>query len=83
MAKKTNTNLERVSINIPSSIVKKVKDYANDLGINYTSAYIVLLNQALDQKDMLRNMPLMFSMVNDIKHLTNNDGYENINDIDK
>jgi len=83
MAKTPNSELERVSINIPSSIVRKVKDYADSLGINYTSAYIVLLNQALDQKDMLKSMPLMFSMVNDIKQLANKDAFEQINNVDK
>lgn len=69
MAKKPNLELERVSINLPSSIVSKVKEYADGLGINYTSAYIVLLNQALEQKDMLKNLPIMFNMVDDLKQL--------------
>lgn len=67
MAKQKNTELSRVSINLPNNIIEKVKNYADELGINTTSAYIVLLNRALEQKDMLANLPLMFSMVNDIK----------------
>ena len=54
MAKSANKNLERVSINLPSNIVTRVKEYADNLGINNTSAYIVLLNQALEQTDMLK-----------------------------
>ena len=78
MAKIQNKNLERISINIPSSIVSRVKEYADNLGINYTSAYIILLNQALDQKDMLNNLPLMYNMFNDAMKLTNNDNIKQI-----
>ena len=48
------------------------------MGINYTSAYIILLNQALDQKDMLNNLPLMYNMFNDAMKLTNNDNIKQI-----
>ena len=78
MAKIQNKNLERISINIPSSIVSRVKEYADKMGINYTSAYIILLNQALDQKDMLNNLPLMYNMFNDAMKLTNNDNIKQI-----
>lgn len=80
MAKMKNNELTRVSINLPISIVEKVKDYADSLGINATSAYIVLLNQALEQKDMLNNLPLMFSMFNDIKNL---DSIKQLNNTEK
>lgn len=69
MAKKNNTELIRVNINIPSNVVSRVKEYAENLGINTTSAYIVLLNQALDQKDIMNNLPLMFTMMNDLKSI--------------
>ncbi len=71
MAKIKNSELTRVSINLPLNIVEKVKSYADSLGINTTSAYIVLLNQALEQKDMMNNLPIMFSMFNEIKSLNN------------
>lgn len=69
MAKKVNNNLERVSINLPSNIVSRVKEYAENLGINTTSAYIVLLNQALEQTDMLKQLPAMFGLLNEVKNL--------------
>lgn len=72
MAKKTNVELERVNINLPSNIVAKVKEYADGLGINYTSAYIILLNQALEQKAMLTNLPAMLAMFNDLKQTQDN-----------
>lgn len=71
MAKTKNTELKRVNINLPLSIIEKVKDYADSLGINSTSAYIVLLNQALEQKDMVNNLPLMFTMINELTTLEN------------
>lgn len=69
MAKKTNENLVRVNMNLPSHIVEKVKTYADNLGINVTSAYIVLLNQALEQKDVVTQLPLLMSAYNDIKSM--------------
>lgn len=71
MAKQKNTELKRVNINLPLSTIEKVKDYADSLGINTTSAYIVLLNQALEQKDIMNNLPLMFTMVNELQKLGN------------
>jgi len=61
--------LTRVNMNLPTSIVERVKTYADDLGLNVTSAYIVLLNQALEQKDMVSKLPLMLSMMNDLKNI--------------
>lgn len=71
MAKTKNTELKRVNINLPNSIVEKVKDFADNLGINTTSAYIVLLNQALEQKDMMNNLPAMFSMISELQRIGN------------
>lgn len=69
MAKKTNENLVRVSMNLPVHIVDRIRGYADSLGINVTSAYIVLLNQALEQKDMLLQLPTLMSSFNDIKNM--------------
>ena len=71
MAKSANKNLERVSINLPSNIVARVKEYADNLGINNTSAYIVLLNQALEQTDILKQLPAMYGLLNEVKGLQN------------
>ena len=60
---------ERVSMNLPISIIEKVNDYANSLGINVTSAYIVLLNQALDQKEALKQMPLLQTLLTEAQNL--------------
>ena len=43
MKTKSNIELTRVNINLPTFLVKKVKDYAINLGVNTTTAYIILL----------------------------------------
>ena len=68
MAKKAK-ELTRVNINLPNNLIERVKEYADSLGLPVTSAYIILLNQGLEQKDMLSKLPLMMSMVNDLKSL--------------
>lgn len=52
-------DFKRVNINVPVELYDRVRNYAEDIGINITSAYIILLNQALDNKDMLNQMPLI------------------------
>ena len=59
--------LKRVNLNLPVQIVEKVNNYAHTLGINNTSAYIILLNQALEQKDVFSQIPAILSMYSDLK----------------
>lgn len=66
MAKKSNLDLKRVNINLPNNLVERVKEYAEDLGINTTSAYIFLLNQALNQNSQIQSLPVMIDMYNQI-----------------
>ena len=49
--------LTRVNLNLPKQLVERVDNYAKERGLNKTSSYIVLLNQALTQNDMQKNMP--------------------------
>ena len=70
MAKKKNIELVRVSINLPSSILEKVKEYCDNLWINTTSAYIVLLNQALEQKDMLNQLPNIMTTISTMQKMS-------------
>lgn len=72
MTKIKNLDLVRVNMNLPISIVNRVKEYADNLGINVTSAYIVLLNQALEQKQGLDALPLIVEMFNEYKKELNN-----------
>lgn len=69
MAKtKGDIEFKRVNLNLPVHIIEKVKTYANELGINSTSAYIVLLNQALDQRATVDFLPLLGTMYADARN---------------
>ena len=61
-SKKSIITKKRVNTNLPAYLVDKVEQYANDVGINTTAAYIVLLKQALDQQEQLKYLPLMNKM---------------------
>lgn len=63
MAKTSNSELVRVNMNLPSTIVNQVKEYADNLGLNVTSAYIILLNQALEQKNMMVQLPTLLNIL--------------------
>ena len=65
--KKEKTKLVRVGMNLPETIVNQVKEYADSLGVNTTSAYIFLLNQALQQKEAFSNFPAMVAMFQELK----------------
>lgn len=69
MTANNKIELKRVNMNLPSDLVNKVVSYANKMGLNTTSAYIVLLNQALDQKDTIDNLPIMLELFK--KEMTN------------
>ena len=73
---KTKIELKRVNINLPITLIERVKDYADNLGLNTTSAYIVLLNQALDQKQSLNSLPAIIDMYNAIMPLVGNNPEE-------
>lgn len=47
---KKEIELTRVNVNLPTNLVERVKEYSNKMGLTTTSAYIVLLNNGLDQK---------------------------------
>lgn len=71
MTKKTKKiELKRVGMNLPISLTERVEDYAYNMGLNVTNAYIVLLNQALDYKDTLSNLPIITSAINSLKDIT-------------
>lgn len=55
--KKNKIELKRVNMNLPADLVQRVIDYGDSKGLNTTNAYIVLLNQALDQIDTIEYLP--------------------------
>lgn len=56
--KNKKVDLKRVNMNLPANLVQKVVDFGESLGLNTTSAYIVLLNQALEYKDVINTLPI-------------------------
>ena len=59
----------RVSLNIPKKLANKVDNYAKELGLNKTSAHIVLLNQALTQIEMQKNVPELVNTTKDLEKI--------------
>ena len=72
MAKTKNENvvLERVSINLPKSLVDKVRAYADKLGLPYTQAYVILLGRAIDNEEMINRLPTLINGISEMKALT-------------
>ncbi len=66
MPSKSKQTLERVNMNLPASLVNKVKKYAEETGLNVTSAYIVLLSQALRQNEAFTQLPLLLAQMKSI-----------------
>ena len=69
MAYKSKYDLERVNINLPKDLVESVKEYANEIGVNVTTAYIFLLKQALQQNNTMKNLPALLSLFSQLKTL--------------
>lgn len=64
MTEKKKIELKRVNMNLPSDLVDRVVLYGERLGLNTTSAYVVLLNQALEQSDVLSKLPTILQLIN-------------------
>lgn len=71
MAKLEKRNLTRVNMNLPTKIVDKVKDYAEELGLPITQAYTVLINYALEYKDTIKLLPDILKGISDLKDMSN------------
>lgn len=69
MAKPGKIELKRVNMNLPANLVDRVVEYGETLGLNTTSAYIVLLNQALDQKETLNNLPAIMEVLKEFQQM--------------
>lgn len=59
--------LVRVNINLPQSVIEKVKEYAKSTGLNYTSAYVSLLNQAIDYHRLMKEIPIILEAYEEFK----------------
>lgn len=70
MAQLEKRDITRVNMNLPTQMVSKVREYAEELGLPVTQAYTVLLNKALDYDEMVKTMPLLIKTFNDVKELS-------------
>ena len=61
--------LVRVNLNLPKKLTERVEDYAKEMGLNKTSGYIVLLNQALTQTDMQKSVPALVNSTKDLEKI--------------
>lgn len=73
MPSKSKQELVRIGINLPVNLVNRVKKYAEETGLNITSAYISLLSQALRQNDAITQLPVLLAAMDEMKKLSNND----------
>jgi len=48
--------LQRLNMNMPSDLMKQVDEYANRMNLNRTSAMILLVSTALEQKNAMSLM---------------------------
>lgn len=84
MAQLEKRDITRININLPTHTVNKVKEYAEELGLPITQAYTVLINMALDQKDVIKLVPNLIKSITDLKDLSDSQNSNLIdNDIEE
>lgn len=59
--------LTRVNYRLPSKLVERLKQYSNDLGIPMTQGVVLLLTKALDNENILEQLPMLLELYNDFK----------------
>lgn len=61
------TSYKRTIIQIPLKDVKLFEDYANFYGLSVSSAIISLAKKGLEQEQVIKYLPDIVSMYNDLK----------------
>lgn len=68
MAKsKVDYELTRVNYYLPSKLVERVKQYSNSLGVPMTQGVVLLLTKALDNNDVMTELPMVMEFIQDYK----------------
>ena len=68
MAKsKTDYELTRVNYYLPSKLVERVKQYSNELGVPMTQGVVLLLTKALDNENILEQLPMLLELYKEFK----------------
>jgi len=57
----------RVNMNLPSKLVEKLKAYSEQIGMPMTQTVTLLLNQGLESKVVLEELPKITTMYHDYK----------------
>lgn len=63
----TQYETTRVNFNLPSKLVEKLKAYSEEIGMPMTHTVTLLLNQSLESKVMLRELPKVTKIYDDYK----------------
>lgn len=69
LARSKQLDIIRVNVNLPKSLVKKVKEYAKELEIPITYVYTILLDRGIEHTNMIKEMPNLISALNDVTQL--------------
>lgn len=68
MAKsKVDYELTRVNYYLPSKLVERVKQYSNNLGVPMTQGVVLLLTKALDNENILEQLPMLSELYKEFK----------------
>lgn len=59
--------LTRVNYRLPSKLVERLKQYSNDLGVPMTQGVVLLLTKALDNEDILQQLPMLLELYEEFK----------------
>ena len=57
----------RVNFNLPTKLVEKLKAYSEQIGMPMTQTVTLLLNQSLESKVVLEELPKITTMYRDYK----------------
>lgn len=60
--------LTRVNYRLPSKLVERVKQYSNDLGVPMTQGIVLLLTKALDNENILEQLPMLLELYKEFKN---------------
>lgn len=59
----------KITLNIPTKLKNRVWKYSYELGLPMTQTIVLLLNQALDNKDVMIELPNVVNAIRDLKEI--------------
>lgn len=64
---KKNYELTRVNYMLPTKLVERVKEYSYTLGVPMTQGVVLLLTKALDNENILEQLPMLLELYKEFK----------------